>query len=99
MQQMHPPVIDGLLNTGTSLIASIQGREVELTTFREGLWMQGRVYLPPPFTRECPPSAIFTDPNDHESDLVEVGGCILDREVAHWMKLFAQGKLAVGRLR
>ena len=90
MKRMKTPVIDGLVNTGTSLIATIWGPGVKLTTFRGGLWAQGRV-LPPPFTQKCPLFRIFTDPNDDESDLVEVERCILDREVAHWTKRFAQG--------
>ncbi len=96
---MNPPTIQHLKNTGSALIATIDGQEVQLTTFREGLWLQGVVYLPPPFGEKCPPIPIFTDPADDESDLVEVEDCILDREVAAWMGEFAAGKLKKGMLR
>ena len=93
------PIVDRLRNTGESLIATIEGIEVELTTFREGLWLQGVVYLPPPFTDRCRELPIFCDAYDHHSDLMAVNGCIFDREVALWMKDFASGILPKGELR
>lgn len=93
------PKITKLTNTGTALIATIEGKEVELTTFRETLWKQNKVYLPPPFTDRCEPQVIQDDPNDEDSELKTVDGCIHDPEVAAWMAKFAAGKLAKGKLR
>jgi hypothetical protein len=96
---MTTPHITGLRNTGAHLVATIEGHEVELTTFRETLWKQNKVYLPPPFTDRCEPQVIQDDPNDEDSDLKTVEGCIHDPEVAAWMMTFAEGRLPKGTLR
>ena len=93
------PIIEHVHNTGNALIATIDSTEVRLSTFRESLWQQGVVYLPPPFTDQCKTIPIFSDPLDEHSDLMGVEGCILDREVAGWMAEFAAGRLKTGHLR
>lgn len=96
---MKPPIIVHVRNTGFSLVATIQGRDVLLTTFREARWRNGLVYLPPPFTVHCSPMPLFEDPADDESAMDYIEGCVLDREVAGWMRDFAAGRLAKGILR
>lgn len=96
---MKAPVITALRNTGQALIATIEGQEVYLATFRETLWLQNKVYLPPPFTDRCEPQLIQEDPNDEESELKLIDGCVHDPEVAGWMRDFARGNLKAGALR
>ena len=96
---MKAPIISSLRNTGHSLIATIEGQEVALTTFRETLWRQSKVYLLPPFTERCEPQLIQNDPSDEDSDLKLIDGCIHDPEVAGWMRDFAMGQLPIGSLR
>lgn len=93
------PKIDKLKNTGDRLVATIEGQDVELTTFREILIRNGLVYLPDPFGDRCDRMPYFEDPDDDESRMSYTPGCILDREVAAWMKEFAAGTLAKGMLR
>ena len=91
--------IDKLRNTGDQLIATIEGQEVALTTFRQAMIDNGVVYLPPPFTDQCERLQILNDPHDDESDFLWVEGCIRDREVAQWMGQFLDGTLKKGTLR
>lgn len=71
---MNSPKIDRLENTGNALIATIEGQEVNLTTFREGLISNGVVYLPPPFTDRCERLQILNYPYDEDSEFLWVEG-------------------------
>lgn len=93
------PKIDHLEHTGTELIATIAGQKVHLPACRESLWRQSYVYLPEPFTDQCPTVQIFSDFKNEDSDLTEIDGVIFDREVAAWMGQFVAGKLKKGMLR
>lgn len=80
--KMMPPVITQVRSTGISLVATSDGRDVHLTTFRETLWKQGLVYLPAPFTDQCLPMPCFNDPDDDESFMDYIDRCILDHQIA-----------------
>ncbi len=93
---MKPPIIDSITNDGESLFASIEGQSVPLDNFRESLLMQQKVYLVEPFTGLCPPTVMFNDWQDDESDLIDAAGCIHDPWAAGIMRDFTAGKLTKG---
>ena len=96
---MTPPRIDKLTNTGDALIATIDGQDVRLVTFRESLIRQSKVPLPPPFWDRCEPLPLLNDPDDDKSHMKAVEGCIHDPEVAKWMGQFCADTLPIGCLR
>jgi hypothetical protein len=93
---MKPPIIDSITSDGEQLFAEIEGKAVPLSNFRESLLNQQKVYLVEPFTDRCPPTAMFSDWQDEDSDLINATGCIHDPWAAGIMRDFAAGKLPNG---
>lgn len=94
---MTPPTITEIRADGDRLFATLDNAdEIQLVTFRETLWRQSKVMLPPPWDERCQPWPIMSDWNDEESDLMEVRGCLHDPWAARLMAEFAAGNLANG---
>jgi hypothetical protein len=90
------PTISRIRFDGDSFYAKVDGEEIRITTFRESLWRQHKVYLPPPFTDACSPQTIYCDAADAWSDPMLVPGCIHDPWTAAKMADFARGRLSNG---
>jgi hypothetical protein len=92
----YMPEISKIRVDGDSFFATVDGEEIRITTFRESLWRQHKVYLPPPFTDACSPQTICCDSADSWSDPMQVPGCIHDPWTAAKMADFARGRLSNG---
>lgn len=90
------PEISKIRVEGDSFFAWVDGQEIRITTFRESLWRQHKVYLPPPFTDACSPQTIYCDAADSWSDPMQVPGCIHDPWAAAKMADFIRGRLSNG---
>lgn len=84
-----------LVSMGIRSLPGLTG-EIRISTFRESLWRQHKVYLPPPFTEACSPQTIYCDAADAWSDPLLVPGCIHDPWTAAKMADFARGRLSNG---
>lgn len=84
---------------GPKLFATIDGQEVQLVTFRETAWKQGKVFVPPPFDERCEPYPILNDWRDDDSDLIEIEGTVHNLEAARLVEKWAAGNLANGTYR
>lgn len=93
---MKPPVIDEIRKDDDGLFVSIEGAWTKLATFRENLWRNGKVMLPPPYADRCEPQQIAYDPDDEDSVMIEVDWCVHDLWAAGKMRDFAAGKLPNG---
>lgn len=96
---MKPPQISEIRVKDEGFFVVIDNTEVKIVTFREGLWMQSKIMLPPPWDADCPPTTILSDANDEDSDLKEIDGCLHDPWAAGLMKQWAADKLANGTYR
>lgn len=90
------PTVSRIRVDGDSFYANIDGEEIRITTFRESLWRQYKVYLPPPFIDACSLQTIYCDAADAWSDPMLVPGCIHDPWTAAKMADFARGRLSNG---
>lgn len=82
---------------GDSFFATIDGAEFRITTFRESLWRQNKVYLPPPLDEACGPQTVYCNVADSWSEPMQISGCVHDPWTAAKMADFARGRLSDGQ--